>query len=172
MQRQDKERVVRSLAEKLEGASLLVLSGFKGINVHEMNRLRRQVQKSQGEFRVVKNTLIKRALDNSGFQGLEGLLSGPTAIFYTDHKDPSVLSKTILSFLKEKPELTIKGIALEKRPFASEVLKELSELPTKEQLLGRLIGVLNNIPARFLQALQGLPQKLVLTLQALEKNKA
>lgn len=172
MQKQEKERLVNELIDQLRDTSLLVLSNFQGINVQEMNRLRRLVQKSQGHFRVVKNTLIKRALGDSGFLGLDSLLSGPTAIFYTDQQDPSVLSKTILAFLKERPELSVKGLALEKTALKSETLKDLSELPSKEQLLSHLVGVLTGLPTRFLQSLNCIPQKLVITIAALEKVKA
>lgn len=172
MQKQEKERLVNRLTEQLQGISLLVLSNFQGINVQEMNRLRRLVQKNQGHFHVVKNTLIKRALNNSGFEGLDSLLNGPTAIFYTNKQDPSALSKTILAFLKERPELSVKGLALEKVALNAEMLKELSELPSKEQLLSHLVGVLTTLQARFLQCLNYGPQKLLLSFAALEKVKA
>jgi large subunit ribosomal protein L10 len=172
MQKQEKERLVNELTDQLRDTSLLVLSNFQGINVQEMNRLRRLVQKSNGYFRVVKNTLIKRALSKSGFLGLDPLLSGPTAIFYTDQQDPSVLSKTILAFLKERPEFSVKGLAFEKAALKSEMLKDLSELPSREQLLSQLVGVLNSLPTRFLQSINCIPQKLVLSIAALEKVKA
>ena len=73
MQKQEKERLVNELIDQLRDTSLLVLSNFQGINVQEMNRLRRLVQKSHGHFRVVKNTLIRRALSKSGFLGLDDI---------------------------------------------------------------------------------------------------
>jgi len=171
MKKEAKIQVVKELSEDLKRVSLVVVWGFSRLHAKEMTRLRRIIREKKGTSKVVKNTLVRKALKGSELDTLAPLFEGPTGVFYTDEKNPSVISKVILDFIKEKPELTIKGGALEKRVFDKETFKALSELSTKEVLMQQFVNVLMQVPAYFIYVLNQIPQKLVSTIASLEKIK-
>ena len=103
---EQKEKEVKDLADKLKDAKIVLLTDYRGINVADVTKLRADLRKTSVEYKVIKNNIIKRALDANGESGLDSLLEGPTAIIYgnEDYLEPA---KIIYNFSKENAKIRI-----------------------------------------------------------------
>ena len=140
-----KEEVVKSLAEKLKNAKVVILTDYRGISVEAVTKLRSDLRNANAEYRVIKNNIIKRALDMNGESGLDELLTGPTAILMgeEDYLEPS---KVMYKFSKENDFYKIKGGIIDGKVVTAEEIVTLAKLPSRETLLGMLAGsLLGNI---------------------------
>src|SRR5436189_1105563 len=106
--RADKETELQSLEAAFKGSDSAILVDYKGLNVPQVTDLRRQLRAAKAKYRVVKNTLAKRALKGTRFEPLEKFFEGTTAIAYTQ-ADPVALAKTLTTFVKTAPSLQIKA---------------------------------------------------------------
>ena len=164
MKRNEKERLVAELKDKLEGATALYYTDFTGLNVKKMTDLRRRFRKAGVEYVVIKNTLALRAVNESGLTGER--LRGPTGIVVG--KDAVAAAKVLADFAKEfeqKPE--IKGGMLDGKSINTAQVKKLASLPSREQMLAdlgagmqspiaSLIGAMNGLIGMFAGALEAL----------------
>lgn len=169
--RAKKEATVEDLKESLLNAKLAVVSDYMGTSVSEITSLRREVQKAGGDFTVAKNTLIKLAVKDAPFASdLGEFLSGPTAIAYTDG-DPVPVAKALMDYIKKVKKTTIKGGVLEGKKLDEAGVKSLADLPSKEVLLGKLLGSMNAPAQQMVFALSGVSRNLVYALEAIRKQK-
>ena len=136
-----KEEEVNKLAEKLKDAKVILLTDYRGINVADVTKLRAELRAVKGEYKVIKNNIIKRALDANGESGLDDLLEGPTAIVIgtEDYLEPS---KVIYNFSKNNEFYKIKGGIIEGKVMTAEEIITLAKLPSRETLLSMLAGAL------------------------------
>lgn len=136
-----KEEEVKVLAEKLKSAKIILLTDYRGINVADVTALRTNLRDAKAEYKVIKNNIIKRALDANGETGLDSLLEGPTAIMMSeeDYLEPL---KAIYKFAKENEFYKIKGGIVEGKVLSTEELITLAKLPSRQELLGMLAGAL------------------------------
>ena len=136
-----KEEVVKTLAERLKTAKVIILTDYRGINVADVTKLRADLRNVNSEYKVIKNNIIKRALEMNGESGLDDLLSGPTAILMgdEDYLDPS---KLIYNFSKNNDFYKIKGGIIEGKVMTAEEIIALAKLPSKQDLLSMLAGAL------------------------------
>ena len=136
-----KEEEVSKLAEKLKEAKIILLTDYRGINVADVTKLRADLRNTNSEYKVIKNNIIKRALDANGESGLDDLLEGPTAIVIgtEDYLEPS---KVIYNFSKNNEFYKIKGGIIEGKVMTAEEIITLAKLPSKETLLSMLAGAL------------------------------
>lgn len=136
-----KEEEVKALAEKLKNAKIILLTDYRGINVADVTALRTSLRDAKAEYKVIKNNIIKRALDSNGETGLDSLLEGPTAIMMSeeDYLEPL---KAIYKFTKENEFYKIKGGIVEGKVLSTEELITLAKLPSRQELLGMLAGAL------------------------------
>ncbi len=134
-----KEEEVKALAEKLKDAKLVLLTDYRGISVEAVTGLRNTLRDAKSEYKVIKNNIIKRALDANGESGLDEVLEGPTAIVIAeeDYVDPL---KAIYNFSKENDFYEIKGGIVEGKIMTAEELIALAKLPSRQELLGMLAG--------------------------------
>ena len=134
-----KEEEVKALAEKLKDAKLVLLTDYRGISVEAVTGLRNTLRDAKSEYKVIKNNIIKRALDANGESGLDEVLEGPTAIVIAeeDYVDPL---KAIYNFSKENDFYKIKGGIVEGKIMTAEELIALAKLPSRQELLGMLAG--------------------------------
>lgn len=134
-----KEEEVKALAEKLKDAKLVLLTDYRGISVEAVTGLRNTLRDAKSEYKVIKNNIIKRALDANGENGLDEVLEGPTAIVIAeeDYVDPL---KAIYNFSKENDFYKIKGGIVEGKIMTAEELIALAKLPSRQELLGMLAG--------------------------------
>ena len=155
-----KEEEVSKLAEKLKEAKIILLTDYRGINVADVTKLRADLRNTNSEYKVIKNNIIKRALDANGESGLDDLLEGPTAIVIgtEDYLEPS---KVIYNFSKNNEFYKIKGGIIEGKVMTAEEIITLAKLPSRQELMAKLAG-----------ALLGNITKLAVALDAVRDQKA
>lgn len=136
-----KESEVKALAEKLKDAKLILLTEYRGITVSDDTKLRTDVRNANAEYKIIKNNIVKRALNENGENGLDSLLEGPTAVIMSteDYLEPS---KVIYNFTKTNEFYKIKGGIIEGKVMTAEEIITLAKLPSKETLLSMLAGSL------------------------------
>ena len=136
-----KEEAVNSLAAELKDASLVLLVDYRGITVEDVTKLRKEVREANAEYKVIKNNIIKRALNANGESGLDNLLEGPTALI-TSKEDYLAPAKAIYNFTKKNDFYKIKGGIIEGKVMTAEEIITLAKLPSRETLLSMLAGAL------------------------------
>jgi len=134
-----KEEQVSKLAEKFKSANLVLLTDYRGITVEDVTNLRNSLREISGEYKVIKNNIIKRALDANGESGLDEALEGPTAVITTEGEYLDSL-KAIYKFAKDNDYYKIKGGIVEGKVLTTEELITLAKLPSRQELLGMLAG--------------------------------
>lgn len=170
MDRAKKEQVVAELHGKLQRASTMVLTDFRGLTVAEMTTLRDALAAEQVEYHVVKNTLMVLAGKDTGAAILGTMLKGTNAIAI-GYGDPAVPAKVIKKFAKTNEKLKIKGGALGSRLLDSEQLAALAELPPRKELLAGVLGTLKAVPTSLVTVLSGVPRAFVGVLAAIQRKK-
>lgn len=136
-----KEELVKNLAERLKTAKVIILTDYRGINVSDVTKLRSDLRNVNAEYKVIKNNIIKRALDMNGESGLDDLLTGPTAVLMGD-EDYLEPSKVIYNFSKNNDFYKIKGGIIDGKVVSAEEIITLAKLPSKQELIAKLAGCL------------------------------
>ena len=155
-----KEEEVKKLAEKLKEAKVILLTDYRGINVADVTKLRADLRPTAVEYKVIKNNIIRRALEVNGESGLNELLEGPTALVIgtEDYLEPS---KVIYNFSKNNEFYKIKGGIIDGKVMTAEEIITLAKLPSRQELMAKLAG-----------ALLGNITKLAVALDAVREQKA
>ena len=137
---QKKEEVAKLVAEMKE-AKLILLTDYRGINVTDVTELRTNLRNANATYRVIKNNITRRALQEAGIEGLDESLTGPTAVIMSneDYLEPS---KAIYEFSKNNEYYKIKGGVIEGKVMSAEEIITLAKLPSREVLLSMLAGAL------------------------------
>ena len=166
MNRQEKTQQVSELAELFDGAQLLVLTDYSGVNVANMVEFRSKVRESQGGYRIVKNTLAKLALqDVEGASLIDGI-TGPVGVAYT-REDAAATAKVITEFAKDHPEFEITaGLIAGGTMLDPEAVEALGKLPSKDVLRAKLLGAMSGVWQNFLRVLTAPSRDLVGVLEA------
>lgn len=167
--RPEKVAVVDEVRERLSSSKAVLLTEYRGINVHAMATLRRALREAGGEYKVYKNTLVRLATRELGHD-LDELLVGPTALAFvpdTEGADPAVVAKALKAFGKDHPELVVKGGLLGDRFLTAEDTKALADVAPREELLARLAGGLAAPMQRFASLLSAVPRDFAYGLAAL-----
>ena len=136
-----KEEEVKVLAEKIKGASLVLLTDYRGINVSDVTALRKSVREVGGEYLVIKNNITRRALKECGIDSLDETLTGPTAVIISQEEYLPAL-KAIYKYSKDNDFYKIKGGVLEGKVSSVDELTTLAQLPSREELIAKLAGCL------------------------------
>ncbi len=170
MNKVEKAEVVASVAEKLKDASGLYLLNYQGITVEEVNELRREFRKANVEYRVVKNTLAKLAIDKiNRFEKVKNYLVGMTGIAITK-EDPVVPAKIIKKFRDKYNKLDLKACYIENSFFEGAKLDELASLPSKPKIIAGIIGGIQSPIAGVIGAINAVTRDLVGVLDAYIKK--
>lgn len=164
----DTVQFLRGELASLKGA---VVAEHRGLTVAEVTNLRKKLREVKAEFRVVKNTLARRAAADSPFAGLDGAFQGPTAVAY-GKGDPVALAKAMKDFAAASPKLTLKAGYLDGKVLSAREVQDLAEVPPREVLLGRLASGLASPLIRLAQALSGPQRKLVYALDSIRDQKS
>ena len=171
MNREEKQQAVTQLSDTLKDVSLVVATDYRGLTVEEITQLRNELRSVSSEYKVVKNTLLKRATEGTPIEPLHEHLTGPTAILVSP-EDPVGPVKVLVKYLKDYSALSIKGGVLEGKALSADETKELSTLPGRQELLSKVLSLCVSPHVGLLNTLNGIAQKFVRVLHAIEQKKA
>ena len=170
MDRRTKEEKIKGLQEKLQQAQAIILTDYRGLNVGEITQLRRELEKVEAQYLVVKNTLLKLAIQETELELDEKQLMGPNALALC-FGDPIVVLRTLRNFIKDNQLLEIKGGSLPGRVLSLPDINVLEGLRSREALLARLLNSLISPLRSGLAVLSGPQRKFVQVLKAIEETK-
>jgi len=151
--RDEKTAAVNELRERVTRATVTLLATSQGLSVAKMQQLRRAVRRAGGEVKVAKNTLARRALKDTAAAKLESFLQGPTGLVF-GYADPVAVTKALVRFAEENDKLSIKGGVLDQELLEPAAVSALAKLPSREVLLGTLLGVIQAPAAQLLRTIQ------------------
>ena len=170
MNKQEKNASVEELRDALRAANNAFVLGFSGLRVPDVTELRRQIRDSKSSYLVVKNTLAIRAIQGGALAPLQGYFAGPTAVAY-NADSPVALAKILTSFAKTNASISFKGAVVEGRAIPAAQIQAIAELPTREQLVGRLLFMLQSPVRRFVTVLNGPVRNLASVLMQISDQK-
>src|SRR6202007_658634 len=169
--RSEKQQDLDKLKTELARVSTVILSTFQGITVENDTKLRRAVQAAGGKYKGVKNTLADRAGQGTAAESLLKNLSGTNSIAYTN-TDPVALAKALTKVAKDVPAFQFRAGVVEGRVISIAEIQELANLPSKEELISKIMFLLNAPAQRIAMALNALPRNLAVTVsEAIKANK-
>ncbi len=165
-----KVATVDELKAKVDGTSTAVVTEYRGMTVVQISTLRRQLRALDADYKVFKNTLVRRAIAGTDVESLDEFLVGPTAIAFVNG-DVSAVAKALRDFAKATPSLVLKGGVLDGKALSLQDLSALADLPSRDVLLARFAGLLASPLATMAGLLKAVPQNLAYGLAALIDSK-
>jgi large subunit ribosomal protein L10 len=167
----EKAETVAAVHERLKTAKMAIVTEYRGLSVAQMTRLRREIRQASGEYQVIKNTLVRRALQDTVFGDLEKLLEGPNGWAFA-YEDPVVLSKALIKFADDNEKLKIKGGVFEGKFMDTAGVKVLSQMPSKPELQAKLLALINAPATQLVRLMQEPGARVVRLIESLRKTKA
>ena len=164
-----KKEVVAEVSERLKSAQAVVLAEYRGLPVEDITVLRSQARASGVYLRVLKNSLARRAVQGTPFEKLSDQMVGPLAYGISD--DPVAAAKVLHAYAKGNDKLVIKGGAMPNHVMNAKEVGQLATMPSREELLAKLLGTMQAPIAKFVQTLNEVPGKFVRTLAAVRDQK-
>jgi len=165
----DKKTVVAEVSAEIANAQSMIVAEYRGLGVVDLTALRANARKSGVYLRVVKNTLVRRAIAGTPFEGLSPQLAGP--LIYGISKDPVAAAKLLNDFAKGNDKLTIKVGAMPNYVMDVAGVKALATMPSREELLSKLLGTMQAPITQFVRTLNEVPTKFVRGLAAVRDAK-
>lgn len=170
LSRSQKEQMLAEYEEGVVHAPHAFLVGYQGISVPKVTELRQRIRESGGSYVVVKNRLVLRAIEGKALDQLRDQFSGPIAIAYSD-SEPVALAKVLADFQKEAPVIELRGGLLNGQRVAGDQIKEIANLPSREQLITKLLFLLQSPITRLARTLAAVPRDLVLVLEQIRQQR-
>jgi len=167
---EQKQAMVSEVSAKLAGAQAVIVAEYRGLDVERVTQLRARARKSGLYLRVLKNTLARRAVKGTPFEKLAEQMSGP--LMYGIAADPVAGAKVLSEFAKENEFFVIKAGAMPNAVMSAKDVKALALLPSREELLAKLMGTMQAPVARLVRTMNEVPGKFVRTLAALRDKKS
>jgi large subunit ribosomal protein L10 len=168
--RPDKVAEVEALEQRLRSSTIVILTDYRGLTVGEIGALRGKLRGASLEYRVAKNTLLSRAAERVGVVGLDPHLTGPTAVVF-GKDDPGVPARLLQEFIRQYRKLEIKGGVVEGQALDAAEVQALASLPTKLELVARVVGAVQGPLVSLVSVLSAAPRGLVTALEALRKQR-
>ncbi len=170
MKIEDKKRVVDEMHESFTNAKVVIATDYKGLDVSTINDLRGKLREAAIEYKVVKNTLLIRASEDTDAALIKDTFKGPTAVALS-FDDPVAPAKILSDFAKDHAKLEIKAGVMDGAILDLDAIKALSSLPSRDQLLGQLLSVINGVPTNMVRVLNAIPVQFLNVLQAIKDQK-
>jgi large subunit ribosomal protein L10 len=167
----EKAETVVAVQQRLKSAKMAIVTQYRGLSVAQMTRLRREIRQASGEYQVIKNTLVRRALQDTAFRDLEKLLEGPNGWVFA-YEDPVVLSKALVKFADDNDKLAIKGGVFEGQFMDPAAVKALSQMPSKPELQAKLLALINAPATQLVRLIQEPGARVVRLIESVRQSKA
>ncbi len=166
----EKEFMLKEITRKIEGCPYLFFGKFKGLKANDFSQFRRSIEKVSKSCFVAKNSLLRKAMDSSGFPKANGLIEGAMVLVATE-KDPQVVSKFLVDFSKDKESFRLAGAYIDGKFLDASFIRELAKLPSRIELLAKVVGGIKAPITGFVLDLRGLLSSLVSVLDQVGKKK-
>jgi large subunit ribosomal protein L10 len=166
----EKAATVDEVHKKLKAAKLAIVTEYRGLTVAQMTKLRTQMRQASGEYNVIKNTLVRRALKDTMYGELDRLLDGPNGWVF-GYEDPVAISKTLIKFIDENEKLKIKGALFEGEFMDQAKVKVLSQMPSKPELQAKLLALMQAPATQLVRLMQEPAAMLVRLMETVRKQK-
>lgn len=167
---EEKKAVVAEVAAQVAGAQTVVVAEYRGVTVEDMTRLRVNARKEGVYLRVLKNTLVRRAITDTPFAGIADQLVGPLA--YGISQDPVAAAKVMHEFAKSNEKFVVKAGAMPNFVMSAQDVGNLASMPSRDELLAKLLGTMQAPIAQFVRTLNEVPTKFVRGLAAVRDKQA
>lgn len=167
----EKAETVTFVHEKFKTAKMAIVTEYRGLSVAQMTRLRRTIRDASGEYQVIKNTLVRRALKDTSYGSLDRLLNGPNGWVFA-YDDPVVLSKVLVKFADDNDKLAIKGGVFEGEFLDPAKVKVLAQMPSKPELQAKLLALIQAPASQLVRLIQEPGARVVRLLETLRKGKS
>jgi large subunit ribosomal protein L10 len=166
---EEKKAVVAEVSEQVSKAQSIILAEYRGLEVGDMTKLRAQARNSGVYLRVLKNTLVRRAVDGTPFSDLSAQMVGP--LVFGISTDPVAAAKVLNDFAKGNDKFVIKAGAMPNQVMDANGVKALASMPSREELLSKLLGTMQAPVAKFVRTLNEVPTSFVRGLAAVRDQK-
>ena len=165
----EKKAVVAEVSAEVAKAQAIIVAEYRGLEVGNMTNLRREARKAGVYLRVLKNTLARRAVEGTSFAGLSEHMVGP--LVYGISPDPVATAKVLNDFAKSNEKLVIKAGAMPNAVISATEVKALASMPSREELLSKLLGTMQAPVAQFVRTLNEVPARFVRAVAAVRDKK-
>ena len=169
LNRQEKADMIKEISEIIAGTEGLVIAEYRGLTVDAATKLRKEARENGVQLRVLKNTLARRAVKDTPFEGLSDQFVGP--LLYGFSADPVAPAKVMANFAKTNPQLVIKAGAMPNNVLDVAGVEKLATMPSRDELLAKLMATMNEPVAKFVRTLNEVPARFVRTLAAVRDAK-
>ena len=166
-----KQEKIEAIKVKMDNAKVAVVTEYRGFSVEEITKLRRQLQKENGDYMVTKNTLAKLATKGTDFEVLNDAFKGPVAIAF-GFEDQAAPAKVLTKFIKEAKKGEIIAAALDGQLLSAEDAKALADIPSREELYAKMLGCINSPATGIAGAVNAVMSSLVRAVDAVAKQKS
>lgn len=166
-----KKDKIESIKEKIDKATVAIVTEYRGFSVDEITNLRRNLQKEDGDYSVTKNTLAKIAVKGTAYEVLTDVFKGPIALAF-GFKDQVSPAKIVANFIKEAKKGEIIAAALDGKLLSADEAKALATLPSREEIYAKMLGCINSPATGIANATNGVLTQLVRAMDAVREQKA
>lgn len=165
-----KNEKIQEIKESIEKAKVAIVTDYRGFTVSEITDLRRQLQKENADYTVVKNTLAKIAIKGTQYEALEQYLQGPSAVAF-GFEDQVAPAKVITQYIKKAKKGEIVGGVIDGKALTSKDVQRLADLPSKEELIAKILGSINSPATGLVNTVNGVARALVIAMDQVRQQK-